>query len=99
MVAFVCAAFLAFIAVARPAAGLEAGGRRRYWVVYVVFMVLAIYSSFVALLVVPVHLLLVIRRRGLAVRLVGALAIVALCCTPLVVLATSRGSSQLFWIG
>jgi mannosyltransferase len=98
MVAFVCAAFLAFIAVAGPAGRSDEGGRRRYWLAYVVFMVLAIYSSFVALLVVPVHLLLVIRRRALARRLVGALAVVAVCCTPLVVLATSRGSSQLFWV-
>jgi hypothetical protein len=47
---------------------------------------------------VPVQLVLVIRRRALALRLVAAMAVVALCCTPLVVLATSRGSSQLFWV-
>ena len=80
MVAFVCAAFVAFIALVGPG-GLgqraSGGGRRWYWIAYVVFMVLAVYSSFVAILVVPVQLMMVIRRRALALRLVAALVVVA----------------------
>jgi mannosyltransferase len=98
MVAFICAAFVAFIAIAGPSGRVAGAGRRWLWVAYVAFMVLAVYSSFVAILVVPVQLLLVIRRRALALRLIAALVVVAVCCAPLVVLATSRGSSQLFWV-
>jgi 4-amino-4-deoxy-L-arabinose transferase-like glycosyltransferase len=92
MVAFVCAAYVAFVAIARQ------DGRVWPWIAYVVCMTLAIYFSFVAVLAVPAQLIMVVRRPRLAVRLMGALAIVAVCCTPLVVLATSRGSSQLFWV-
>jgi mannosyltransferase len=98
MVAFVCAAFLAFVALARPGGvGLSRRGRLA-WVLYVVFMTLAMYSSFVAVLVVPAQLAVLVRRRRLAARFVIALAAVALLCVPLVLLATSRGSSQLFWL-
>jgi hypothetical protein len=98
MVAFVCAAFVAFVALARPGGtGLSSHGRR-HWVAYVVFMTLAMYSSFVAVLVVPAQLLVLIRRGRLAVRFVISLVAVAVLCIPLVLLATGRGSSQLFWL-
>ena len=99
MAAFACAAFLSFVAIAQPAPG--GGDRRvgrRHWIAYVVFMTLALYSSFVAILVVPAQLVMLVRRGRLARRLLLALAVVAAFCTPLVLLATGRGSSQLFWL-
>jgi hypothetical protein len=49
-------------------------------------------------LAVPAQLLLLVRRPRLALRLTGALAVVAVACIPLMALATGRGSSQLFWV-
>ena len=95
MVAFVCAGFLAFIEIADAG---EEGASRRAWLLYVSAMTLAMYSSFVAVLVVPAQLLVLVHRRR-AWRAVGAaLAVVALLCVPLVVLAVHRGSGQLFWV-
>jgi hypothetical protein len=109
MVAFVCAAFLAFIALADPrrdaAPGIAERGPwpragRGAWVGYVLAMTLAMYCSFVAVLVLPAQLLALIgRRRGPAARRVGsALVAVAILCVPLAVLAARRGSGQLFWV-
>ena len=105
MVAFVCAGFLAFITLADPRRdvprrGLSAARGRGPWLAYVAAMTLAMYCSFVAVLVVPVHLLALIgRRRGDAARRVGsALVAVAILCIPLAVLAVRRGSGQLFWV-
>ena len=103
MVAFVCAAFVVFISlcqshpprISRPPAQR---GRRWLWIAYVVLMALAIYSSFVAVLVVPVQLIVLARRREILGRFVLSLVALALCGAPLVVLALSRGSSQLFWV-
>jgi mannosyltransferase len=95
MVAFVCAAFLAFVALARPEGGTPGP---RPWIAYVVFMTLALYSSFVAVLVIPAQLVMMARRGRLMGRLGLALGAVAVCCAPLVLLATGRGSSQLFWL-
>jgi hypothetical protein len=94
MVAFVCGAFLAFATLAQPGGG----GRRRHWIAYVLCMTSALYSSFVAALVVPAQLVLLLHRRRLLGRAVGALGVVAALCAPLVVLAVHRGSSQLFWV-
>jgi mannosyltransferase len=98
MLAFVCAAFVAFIALADPAAGRAS--RRGAWLGYVAAMTLAMYCSFVAVLVVPVHLLALIGRgrRDAARRLGSALLTVAILCIPLAVLAVHRGSGQLFWV-
>ncbi len=94
MVAFVCGAFLAFVTLARPGGG----GRRRHWVAYVLCMTCALYSSFVAALVVPAQVILLLHRRRLLGRFVAALGAVGVLCVPLVVLAVHRGSSQLFWV-
>jgi len=96
MVAFACAAFLAFISIA-PGPGQPAP-RRRHWIAYVLLMALAIYSSFVAVLLVPAQLVVLARRPRLAVRFGLALLALAALCTPLLVLALHRGSSQLFWV-
>jgi mannosyltransferase len=102
MVAFVCGAYLAFIVLVdtEDRAPDDAGARRRWgpWLAYVVLMVLAMYCTFVAVLVVPAQLLAVARRPRAARRLGSALVAIALCCIPLVVLAVRRGSGQLFWV-
>jgi mannosyltransferase len=96
MVAFVCAGFLCYLTLVEQSAPWA---RRRWaWAGYVVAMVLASYSSFVAVLVVPVQLLGLIGRPGALRRLVSALIAVAVCCLPLAVLAVRRGSGQLFWV-
>jgi mannosyltransferase len=93
MVAFVSAAYLVFI-------GQRERPRARGWVAYAVLMALATYSSFVAVLVIPAQLLMLLprphRRRllGFGASLVG----MAVLCTPLIVLAARRGSGQLFWV-
>jgi mannosyltransferase len=97
MVAFVCAAYLAFVALADPGASAPAG-HRVAWLGYVAAMTLAMYCSFVAVLVVPAQLLALAGRRGAARRVASALAAVALLCVPLAVLAIDRGSGQLFWV-
>lgn len=58
----------------------------------------ALYVGFDAVFVIPAQLalLLVFRERWRV--LVGALAVSALACVPLVVLAIERGSGQLFWV-
>jgi len=96
MVAFVCLGVVAFVAVSDPPAG-EAPGRRP-WIVYVVAMTLAMYCSFVAVLVVPAQLIVLARRRAALRRVGAALLAVALCCLPILVLAVRRGSGQLFWV-
>ncbi|HZE05841.1 MAG TPA: hypothetical protein VE127_11485, partial [Solirubrobacteraceae bacterium] len=58
----------------------------------------AMYCSFVAVLVVPAQLLVLVHRRRAWRRVGSALAVIALCCIPLVVLAVRRGSGQLFWV-
>jgi uncharacterized membrane protein len=66
---------------------------------YGLSLLLAVYLSFDAVLVVPAQLAVaaVVRRRAL-IALIGALVPVAVACVPLLVLATERGSSQLFWV-
>lgn len=95
MVAFVCAAYLAFIALADPRPGTRA---RLAWIAYVAAMVLAMYCSFVAVLVVPAQLLVLAGRRSAWPRMATALGAVALLSVPLAVLAVRRGSGQLFWV-
>ncbi len=95
-VALVAASFLALVSIvdSDPATGVD----RRAWLAYVVSTTLAVYASFVAVLVVPAQLLILAwRRRGLRPAAV-ALAVCAVCCAPLVALAANRGSSQLFWV-
>ncbi|MCU1494323.1 MAG: glycosyl transferase, family 39 [Acidimicrobiaceae bacterium] len=95
MVALVSASFLAFVVL------VESDGARTSrwaWVAYVAATTLALYMSFVAVLVVPAQLVALVwcRRRLRPVAL--ALLVCALCSAPLVVLARQRGSGQLFWV-
>jgi mannosyltransferase len=103
MLAFTCAGMLAFVALADPPAGTEAGVRaaRRAWLpvfAYAAAMVLAIYCSFVAVLVIPAQLVALIWRRHAWRRFGAALVALAVCAIPLAALAAARGSGQLFWV-
>ena len=96
MVAFTVAAFLSLVVLVD--AGSSRRARRLAWIGYVAFTVLAIYSSFVAVLVVPAQLVSILWYRRALRPLAGALVAIAACCTPLVALAFRRGSGQLFWL-
>ena len=96
MVAFVCAGVLAFIVLTDPREDRAPGWRP--WLAYVVAMTLAMYCSFVAVLVVPAQLLVLVRRRAALRRLGPALVTIAVLSLPLAVLAVRRGSGQLFWV-
>ena len=63
-------------------------------------MALATYSSYVAVLVIPAQLLVLLPRgSGRALRpFARSVAVYALLCVPLFVLAVRRGSGQLFWV-
>ena len=96
MLAFACAGMLAFVILVR------ACEEDRAWqgpaIAYVAAMALAAYCSFVAVLIVPAQLLVVLGRPRAARRLAGALAVLAALCIPLAILAARRGSGQLFWL-
>jgi mannosyltransferase len=93
MVALVAGSFVAF-------AALVDGPRRRGpWIAYVVLTTLSVYASYVAIFAVAAQLLALAWRRTAWRPVLGALAACAVCWIPLAVLALSRGSGQLFWIG
>jgi hypothetical protein len=92
MVAFVCAAMVAFLAL------VDGSGRPGHWLAFVAAMTLAMYCSFVAALVIPAQVVAVAARRGAARRYGSALVASAVLCVPLAVLAVRRGSGQLFWV-
>ena len=98
MVAFVCAAMLAFIALVDGERGSGARASRGPWLCLVAAMGLAMYCSFVAALVIPVQLVALLARRGAWRRYGSALVAICLLCAPLAVLAVRRGSGQLFWV-
>jgi mannosyltransferase len=91
MVALVAWSFVAL-------AVLVESGSGRAWVAYVVLTTLAVYASFVAVLVLPAQLATLAWRRQRWRQVVAALAACAMCWIPLAVLAVERGSGQLFWI-
>jgi mannosyltransferase len=93
MIALVAGSFLAF-------AELVDGPRRRWpWIAYVVLTVLSVYASYVAIFALPAQLVaLAWCRRYAWRRALSAIAACAACWIPLIVLALSRGSGQLFWI-
>ena len=92
LIALVAASFLAFSAL------LDSSRPRVAWVAYVLTAALALYASLLAILIVLAQLVVLVwdRRRARAVG--GAVAAIAVCAIPLVVLAARRGSGQLFWV-
>lgn len=93
MIALLCASFLLLIiALERPRTGWG------LWLGYVAVSTAAIYAGLEAVLIFPAQLLVLAWHRRRIAWLASALAVTALCCIPLAVLAIDRGSSQIFWI-
>jgi len=93
MVALVAGSFVAFAAI------VDGPRRRGPWIAYVVLTALSVYASYVAIFILPAQLLALAWRRTACRPVLGAMAACVVCWIPLAVLAVSRGSSQLFWIG
>jgi mannosyltransferase len=92
MLMFIVASFLAL-------ARLIDGGRGGWAALaYGACLALAIYMSFVAVLVVPAQLLVLLWRRERARSVIAAVAAAGVACAPIAVLAAERGSGQLFWV-
>ena len=92
MIALVAASFLALLAV------LEGRGGWRAWLGYVIVTTAAVYFGLEAVLVLPAQLVALIWFRHRWRPVLSAMLVTAACCIPLAVLATERGSSQLFWV-
>jgi mannosyltransferase len=96
MVALGATSYLAFVSLVRsreqdaPVLGAA--------IAYGLATSLAVYASFVAVLVIPAQLLMLTRRRRALTPALSALAVCVLSWIPLFVLALSRGSGQLFWV-
>ena len=97
MVAFSTASFVAFAAIL-TAPVTEARTSRPVLAIYALTTALAIYMGLIAVLIVAAQLTLLPFAGRRARALLVALGGVAVICLPLVVLALSRGSSQLFWV-
>jgi len=93
MVAMVAGSFAAFAAI------VEGPRRRGPWIAYVVLTTLSVYASYVAIFALPAQLVALAWRRTAWWPALTAMAASGVCWIPLAVLALSRGSSQLFWIG
>jgi mannosyltransferase len=96
LIALVAASFLAFVALVDREP--ETHPSKWAFCAYLVATTLAMYMSFVAVLVVPAQLLSLVCHRKRLRPVVSALVIAAVCCIPLAVLARERGSGQLFWV-
>lgn len=93
MVALVAGSFVAFAAI------VDEPRRRGPWIAYIVLTTLSVYASYVAIFALPAQLLALAWRRTAWRPVLWAMAACAVCWIPLAVLALSRGSGQLFWIG
>jgi mannosyltransferase len=93
MVGLVAGSFAAFAAI------VDAPRRRRPWIAYVVLTTLSVYASYVAIFALPAQLVALAWRRTAWRPALTAMAVSAVCWIPLAVLALTRGSGQLFWIG
>jgi mannosyltransferase len=88
--------FLAFIAILEtppdraPSRAVIAG--------YILSTLAALYVGYDAALLVPAQLALLLLFRERARLVISCLALVAVLCVPLLVLAAARGSGQLFWV-
>jgi hypothetical protein len=96
MMCFTAASMLAFVLLVRAVE--EGRPWRRIAVAYVVTTACAAYCGFIVVLIVPVQLVVLVRRRRALVRVATALAALAVLCSPIAVLAVRRGSGQLFWL-
>lgn len=65
---------------------------------YLIVTTLAIYTGFIAVLVIPAQLLALVLSRRRTGAALGAMAVTVLAGLPLALLARARGSGQLFWV-
>ncbi len=96
MVTFVAASYLAFAAIIRFDEHAEVP--RRLLAMYILSTLLAIYTGFVAAVIIPAQLVALVLARRRARQVVASKRVIAICCVPLMVLALERGSDQLFWV-
>jgi hypothetical protein len=68
------------------------------WAAYVVCTALALYASLMAALLIAAQLAVLIGHPRERRRVATAVAAIAVCCVPLIILATQRGTGQLFWV-
>jgi 4-amino-4-deoxy-L-arabinose transferase-like glycosyltransferase len=92
MIALIAGSFLALLALLEGRAGWRA------WIAYVLLTTAAVYAGLEAVLVVPAQLVVLLWYRDRLRPVLWAVAVEALCCIPLAVLAANRGSGQLFWV-
>ena len=92
MVALIAGSFLALVT------AIRSERPRAAWIAYVVLTVAAVYVGLEAVLVIPAQFIVLLSKRERARSLGIAVAFVAACCVPLAVLASGRGSGQLFWV-
>ena len=92
MVALIAGSFLAFLALLEERAGWPA------WFAYALLTTAAVYAGLEAVLVVPAQLVMLLWYRDRVRPVLSAVAVAAICCVPLAVLAANRGSGQLFWV-
>jgi mannosyltransferase len=93
MLALVCASFLCLLWLLQTSGGLWRPG-----LAYLIVTTAALYAGLEAALILPVQVALLAWYRHRARASGLALFGVVLCVVPLVVLALSRGSGQLFWV-
>jgi mannosyltransferase len=97
--ALVAVSFLSFVSLVDAESSRRPGTPPRWaWPAYVVALVLAMYMSFVAVLVIPAQLVSLLWYRRRLRSVASAVVVVAVCSVPLAVLAYGRGAGQLFWI-
>lgn len=96
LVTLATASFLALIAILQtPPARAPARGAV---VAYVLTTLAALYVGYDVALLTPAQLALLLVFRERARLVLACLALVAVLCVPLLVLAAGRGSGQLFWV-
>jgi mannosyltransferase len=93
MIALVAASFLALEWLVN-----SEGVDWRPWLAYFASVTAAIYCGLEAVLIVPAQLVVLAWHRDHLRSVLAALALSAICCVPLAVLAAGRGASQLFWV-
>ena len=92
MVALISGSFLALVI------ALQSDRSAGAWTAYVLLMVAAVYAGLEAVLVIPAQLVALLWFRHRVRPFALAVAVIAACCVPLAVLASNRGSGQLFWV-
>ena len=96
LVALSVGSFLALVAILQTPAGRAP--TRSAVAGYVLSTLAALYIGYDVALLIPAQLALLLLFRERARLVIACLALVAVLCAPLLVLAAERGSGQLFWV-